>query len=262
MCLGCKADHARDWAIRCYHEAQFHDHSCFVTLTYDSAHLPPSGTLNKRDLQLFFKKFRKAGHTVRYFAAGEYGTKKGRPHYHAILFGYRARPDALVRVSEKGHPQWRDDQIQKAWHYGEATWGAFHPSTASYVAAYTADKLKSFAADEPDPETGLRPYEVMDRDGVIMQLQPEFQLQSLKPAIGYTWLQKYWRYERQGIPATTLLLQMAKGESPDTLQNRSRITALKSARNTVRNWLARRANITRPTLKTLPQNDAATAPKG
>lgn len=193
MCLGCKADHARDWAIRCYHEAQFHDHSCFVTLTYSPEHLPPSGTLNKSDLQLFFRRFRKAGNRIRYFAAGEYGTKKGRPHYHAILFGYRARPDALVRVSDKGHPQWRDDQIQKYWHYGEATWGAFHPSTASYVASYTADKLKSYAADEPDPETGLRPYEVMDRDGVIMQLQPEFQLQSLKPAIGYSWLQKYWR---------------------------------------------------------------------
>lgn len=193
MCLGCKADHARDWAIRCYHEAAMHEDSCFVTFTYDPAHLPPSGTLNKHDLQLFFKRFRKQGHKIRYFAAGEYGTKKGRPHYHAILFGYRGIPTELARVSDKGHPQWRDRNITKAWHYGEATWGAFHETAASYVASYTADKLKSFAKDEPDPETGLRPYEVMGRDGVIYNLQPEFQLQSLKPAIGLRWLEKYWR---------------------------------------------------------------------
>lgn len=58
MCNGCKADHARDWAIRCYHESQMHHVSCFLTLTYDPEHLPACGSLDKRDLQLFWKALR------------------------------------------------------------------------------------------------------------------------------------------------------------------------------------------------------------
>lgn len=193
MCLGCKADHARDWSIRCYHEAQHHDRNCFITPTYDPEHLPPHGTLNKSDLQKFFRRLRKTGLKFRYFACGEYGEKKGRPHYHVVMFGYRPHQKTLRRVSKKGHPQYLSKIFTDCWPHGEVTWGEFHPSAASYVASYTADKLKSFAFDTPDPDTGLRPYEVMDRDGVIWNLQPEFQLQSLKPAIGKEWLEKNWR---------------------------------------------------------------------
>jgi hypothetical protein len=43
----------------------------------------------KRDLQLFFKRLRKAYPDVklRYFACGKYGEQFARPHYHVILFG-------------------------------------------------------------------------------------------------------------------------------------------------------------------------------
>jgi hypothetical protein len=44
------------------------------------------GSLKKKELQNFLKRLRKnAGFTFRYFACGEYG-KKGRPHYHILLF--------------------------------------------------------------------------------------------------------------------------------------------------------------------------------
>ena len=52
-CAGCKADRARVWAIRCYHEASQYDVSSFLTLTYDDAHLPADGLLDKSHLQLF-----------------------------------------------------------------------------------------------------------------------------------------------------------------------------------------------------------------
>lgn len=193
MCIGCKADHARDWSIRCYHEAQSHNRNCFLTLTYDQAHLPPHGSLQKTDLQRFWRYLRKRGIYFRYFACGEYGEKKGRPHYHAVMFGYRPEEKTLRRLSKKGHPQYVSKIFSECWIHGEVTWSEFDPSAASYVASYTADKLKSFAASTPDPETGLRAYEIMDRDGVIWNLQPEFQLQSLKPAIGLRWLERNWR---------------------------------------------------------------------
>ena len=198
MCNGCKFDHARDWAIRCYHESQMHRESHAVTLTYREEQLPPHGTLCKRDLQLFFKRLRKRlaaefNLGIRYFAAGEYGTKKGRPHYHLIIFGWMPGQRVLVRRSAKGHPQYYSKILDEAWQKGDALWSDFDQSMARYIAHYTADKLKSYAKEEIDPETGLRPYEVLDRDGCIQKLTPEFQVQSNKPGIGIPWLEENWR---------------------------------------------------------------------
>ena len=44
-------------------------------------------SLNKSDLQKFFKRLRKLSSSrIRYYACGEYGGKGWRPHYHIILF--------------------------------------------------------------------------------------------------------------------------------------------------------------------------------
>lgn len=195
MCRGCKADHARDWAIRSYHESQMHNESCFVTLTYADEHLPPHGSLSKRDLQLFWKRLRKSlDYPIRYFACGEYGTKKGRPHYHAIIFGWCPSRRYPHSKSEKGNIQYRHPMLEKAWPFGHVLFTDFDMSCARYVAHYTADKLKSFAKDAIDPDTGLRPYETLcETTGEIWTLQPEFQVSSLKPAIGLRWLELYWR---------------------------------------------------------------------
>lgn len=59
----------------------------FVTLTYDDAHRPVDG-VNKRDVQLFLKRFRKAlgSRKIRFLCCAEYGTKTQRPHYHLVIF--------------------------------------------------------------------------------------------------------------------------------------------------------------------------------
>ena len=33
QCWGCRLQHSREWAIRCMHEAQMHEHNSFITLT-------------------------------------------------------------------------------------------------------------------------------------------------------------------------------------------------------------------------------------
>lgn len=227
MCRGCKFDHARDWAIRCYHEAQLHEDSCFVSPTYDQEHLPPHGSLDKSDLQKFFKRLRKKGVNFRYFACGEYGEKKGRPHYHIVMFGFKPSERTYWATSKNGHKQWLSKIFQDCWPHGVAPWTEFHHHAARYVAHYTADKLKSYAKDTPDPETGLRPYEVMDRDGVIWNLQPEFQLQSLKPAIGLEWLEKNYRevfpadsvvMDTKEYPPPRFYYQWLKDNDPDLYQ--------------------------------------------
>lgn len=73
-------------------EEKVSESAMFVTLTYDTLHVPITKngfmSLNKVDLQKFFKRLRKLDGTrkIRYYAVGEYGGKTLRPHYHLILF--------------------------------------------------------------------------------------------------------------------------------------------------------------------------------
>lgn len=91
-CIGCRLDQSRQWADRMMLELEHTGKAIFLTLTYDNDHVPLSVdddtgefswfTLNKRDLQLFFKRLRKkfSDKEVRYYAVGEYGSNTLRPH--------------------------------------------------------------------------------------------------------------------------------------------------------------------------------------
>lgn len=93
-------------------EARQHEYSAFVTLTYNPENAPVSVdcetgeellTLDKRDFQLWLKRLRKvlSPAQVRFYGCGEYGTKTGRPHYHAIVFGLGAHQVAALEASWK-----------------------------------------------------------------------------------------------------------------------------------------------------------------
>lgn len=147
-CQGCRKERARQWAVRLMHETQLHAVSCFVTLTYSDAHLPPGATLVKRDLQLFFKRLRKHHaqtnpNVVRYFAVGEYGDENSRPHYHAIIFGYYPTD----REPLPGKPNlYRSPSLEKLWPQGQSSFGAVTFASATYCAHYTAKKVYGTAA--------------------------------------------------------------------------------------------------------------------
>lgn len=162
VCRACRLKKRSEWSTRISHEMPHHGHmALFVTLTYNNANLPANGSLSKRDLQLFFKRFRiaaeRSGRSVRmkYFACGEYGdTMTRRPHYHLVMMG--------LDMSYA-------DMIYKTW--GKCDTQAFvcelitDQRAVKYVAGYTAKKLgrywtKRFLADHPG-------------------LQPPFQLSSL-----------------------------------------------------------------------------------
>lgn len=83
-CVECRAARGREWGVRAAHEASMYAESSFVTLTYDDEHVPVS--LDPGCLQRFLKRVRKRV-AFRYLAAGEYGDRFGRPHYHVLLFG-------------------------------------------------------------------------------------------------------------------------------------------------------------------------------
>lgn len=121
-CAFCSATRRSDWATRLHYEAKLHYGSKFITLTYANPHLTWKDNvpqLNKSDLQNWFKKVRKAGFKLRYYAVGEYGSKTFRPHYHVILFG--DVPDVVLR---------------KAWSFGEIHIGTVTQASIAYCLGY------------------------------------------------------------------------------------------------------------------------------
>lgn len=151
---------AKAWSLRCQLELQKHPSAVFTTLTYSNENLPP--TLDKRHLQLWLKRLRKAVDAkLRFFASGEYGERTARAHYHAIV--YNLRVDAA-------------DRIDKTWGLGHTHTVQVTPAAISYVAGYTSKKVgyKLMAADERvDPSTGE-----------VYTWQPPFIQMSRNPGIG------------------------------------------------------------------------------
>lgn len=178
QCIGCRLERARQWAVRCMHEASCHQQSAFITLTYSEAHRPPGGSLVYRDFQLFMMRLRKSIYPqrVRFYMCGEYGPSLDRPHYHACLFGHNFSDLVYLATTESGARLYRSADLERLWPFGFSSVGAVTFESAGYAARYCVDKI-----------TGdLAPAHYGDR-------VPEFNHMSLKPAIGEPWLRKYWR---------------------------------------------------------------------
>lgn len=182
QCIGCRLERSRQWAVRCMHEADMHDANCFITLTYDEAHLPMGGSLVLEDWQGFMKRLRKkVGFPLRFFHAGEYGERQGRPHYHALLFGYDF-PDKVFLREENGCKLFSSPSLIETWGKGLAVIGALTFESAAYVARYCLKKVTGDASEEAytDCVTG-----VMRR--------PEYCTMSRRPGIGHGWFKEFRR---------------------------------------------------------------------
>ncbi len=186
QCVGCRLERSRQWAIRCMHEAQMHTENCFITLTYDDAHLPSDRSLHYRDFQLFIKRLRKRyfGRRIRYYMAGEYGENFGRPHWHACIFGLDFDDKKLWKRTPANSLLYRSADLELLWPFGYSSIGDVTFESAAYVARYIMKKVTGKNAaqhyQEIDPETG----EITNRT-------PEFTKMSLKPGIGYEWYKQY-----------------------------------------------------------------------
>lgn len=144
-CFPCKVGRISDWSTRLHFEELNSLSSNFVTLTYSNenlkfpgkkAHARNFATLHTRDVQLFFKRLRKAdsktrsaemrrAYPIKYICAGEYGTRYKRPHYHLLVFN----------ATQTG--------IISAWSVndrplGELYFGEVNQSTVGYTVGYIA----------------------------------------------------------------------------------------------------------------------------
>lgn len=186
QCMDCRLERSRQWAVRCVHEAKMHEHNCFITLTYDDAHMLENGNLHYPHFQRFMRNLRKRfpDIPVRFYACGEYGDTFGRAHYHACLFGIDFRDRKPYRKSKAGFMAYESEVLQSLWPHGKAWVGDFSFETAGYTARYITKKLLGGAAKDP-------PKFVNTETGEVFERVPEFTRMSLKPGIGRPFYEKY-----------------------------------------------------------------------
>lgn len=107
-CRICRSNRLNDLVGRCIAEQAVSDEVFAVTLTYGGGDIPAATILYYRHVQLMLKLLRRDGYCVRYICAGEYGTEKGRAHWHIILFFDGKGPDVQIEANV----QW------KYWPHG------------------------------------------------------------------------------------------------------------------------------------------------
>lgn len=207
-CLGCRLNRSRNWAFRCMHEASMYRDNSFVTLTYDDDHLPLNGSLDVTHWQDFMKRLRKrVGHRIRYFHAGEYGGKLGRPHYHALLFGL-GFPDKVFHTIRNGNKVYKSEFLKSVWTHGNVLIGSVTFESAAYVARYC---LKKVVGEEADDHYGVKvpEYVTMSRGGRCKS-------GSNLGGIGKRWFEKY---STDCYPSDFLVVNGAKLKPPRFYDN-------------------------------------------
>jgi hypothetical protein len=173
-CLPCRLNIAREKAIRCVHEARMHDESIFLTLTYNEESLE-SPKLQYTDFQEFIRKLRyERDEKISYMVTGEYGDKNKRPHWHAIMFGFRPEDSQYKYTSDRGDKVFTSESIRKLWGRGAIEYGDVTMDSAGYVARYAAKKL----------------VHGRDQDHEYHPIHKS----SSKRAIGKSWIEKYWKH--------------------------------------------------------------------
>lgn len=187
QCTGCRLERSRQWAIRCQHETSMHEDNCFITLTYDNKNLPADGSLDKIHYQKFMKRLRKKfpSQKIRFYHCGEYGDQLGRPHYHALLFGFDFKDKTYHKKTKIGDILYTSEILDKLWGKGHCYIGSATFESAAYVARYIMKKIngeqKFDHYNEIDESTGE----------IICSLEPEYTTMSRRPGIGKKWWDKY-----------------------------------------------------------------------
>ena len=173
-CAGCRMDYAKTWSDRMIVELNDNPKAIFVTLTYNTQHLPRGEcgvpSLRLSDLQKFFKRLRKcfSGKRIRYYCAGEYGPRTHRPHYHGIIYGIGLDDFADLKcfgTNELGQPYFTSPLLERIWSNGFIQLSEVTYHTCAYVARYCLKKQIKQAYIE---------------DGI----EPEFNVSSRRPGIG------------------------------------------------------------------------------
>lgn len=154
-CWQCQNRRVWDWVGRAIAENETATRSFFVTLTYGHTDrygeslAPKAHSLEYKDVQRWLYRIRKK-HRVRYVVTGEYGSRKGRAHWHALLFFQGSVPDVKLDYRYWGN---REFNVDPFWKDGHTMWRSFDPLHAKYVCKYmlkgSADQTAAMISKKP-----------------------------------------------------------------------------------------------------------------
>lgn len=193
-CEVCRRNRKNDLIGRCLAEQSTASRSLAVTLTY-AGDGPESVVLRYSDIQKMLKRLRKADFKVRYICAGEYGTKKGRAHWHAVLFFYGKSPDVYIAQGDNdpaGRINW------EFWPHGFSYFQEPDASGFAYVTKYALKQdgndgeSRSFSCSKKPP-LGYRFFMRLADDIVERGLpvhSPEYAFAGVMDRNGKT--RRYW----------------------------------------------------------------------
>lgn len=186
-CNQCRDNYVRDWVGRNVAESKLSAGSTLITLTYGDSNDLGAATLIYKDVQDYLKRVRKSGYEVRFFGVGEYGSKKGRSHWHMLMHWQNRVPNYM-----EGRTEWRD----RWWHKGNVQWDTFTPQTAAYVCKYL---MKDHSRNSPQqvsgPHMSTRPAL---GSSFFFRLAEKYAVQRLLPLdAGYSFPECLWRGERR-----------------------------------------------------------------
>jgi len=166
-CWQCRKRRVNDYVGRCIAESKFSKKTYAVTLTYDGDQGVNAVTLIYKDVQDFLKRLRKK-HKCRYIVTGEYGSAKGRSHWHIILFF----KDSWPEVTSNKRVDW------KYWKHGfsyfqEPDWKGFEYCLKYVLKDQTSRQSDSHLAMSKKPPLGHEFFQQLARQYVEQALAPQ-----------------------------------------------------------------------------------------
>lgn len=149
-CMYCRNKRIAGWAARLMNKDKNSFMSFFVTLTYDTEHLMfcknNRPTLYPSHLTAYWKKLRKCfpPKAFSYYACGEYGSNKKRPHYHFLIFF----------THEKITPLHALKSMESSWQHGDIFVGTITAESVAYTLKYISKKgsVPQYRGDTRTPE--------------------------------------------------------------------------------------------------------------
>lgn len=133
-CWACLKNKRNDLVAKVLMEHATSDWSYVLTLTYDDKKLDPrldqAAELHTYDFKRFMARLRKK-FQVRYLVAGEYGSRKGRCHFHVCLIGTGMPPRITL---------YKNKETFEPWPWGFTYAEEMHFRSIEYVVKYLTKK--------------------------------------------------------------------------------------------------------------------------
>lgn len=200
-CWQCLKQKSQDWVGRCIAESRTASASRFVTLTYGGGDHPAAQFLTYEHVQRWLVEVRRKA-KVRYLAVGEYGSEKGRAHWHVLLF-YESGKVPQVEMNKRIN--------HKMWPHGFSQWEEVSTQAIRYCVKYVQkdkgalEKQAKFALSKR-PALGAKYFEMLAAKYVDAGLSPKELSYSFPDVINKkTKLPETFRLPKQSFSAAHLV---------------------------------------------------------